>query len=37
VVAFLFTHPVGVACLILGVGLELVGVLWMARITRSGS
>jgi tight adherence protein B len=37
VVAFLLTHPVGAACLVLGVGLELVGVLWMARITRSGS
>ena len=32
---FLLTTPVGLACLIGGVGLDALGVLWMARITRS--
>ena len=34
VVTFLFTHPVGLACLVLGAGLEAVGAVWMTRITR---
>jgi tight adherence protein B len=34
-VGFLLTTPVGLACLIAGVGLDGLGVLWMARITRS--
>jgi tight adherence protein B len=33
-IAFLLTTPVGVGCLIAGIGLDLIGVLWMARITR---
>ncbi|MET0903821.1 MAG: type II secretion system F family protein [Acidimicrobiales bacterium] len=32
-IAFLFTTPLGVGCLILGVGLDVAGWLWMARIT----
>ena len=34
-VAFLITSPVGVACLLLGVGLDAVGATWMRRITGS--
>ena len=34
-IAFLFTTPLGLGCLILGVGLDVGGWLWMARITRS--
>jgi tight adherence protein B len=33
-VAFLLTTPIGLACLLLGVGLDGVGAAWMARITR---
>ena len=32
--AFLVTRPAGFACLVLGLGLEAVGAVWMARITR---
>ena len=34
-IAFLVTTPVGLACLVTGIGLEGLGVWWMARITRS--
>ena len=34
-IAFLVTTPVGLACLMAGLGLEGLGVWWMARITRS--
>ena len=34
-VAFLLTTPVGLACLVLGVGLDAAGAAWMARSTRS--
>ena len=34
-IAFLFTTPLGVGCLVLGLGLDVAGWLWMARITRS--
>jgi tight adherence protein B len=37
VVTFLFTNPLGIACLVLGTGLEAVGALWMARITRGAA
>jgi tight adherence protein B len=37
IVAFLFTSPVGAACLTLGLALDVIGVLWMARITRSAA
>jgi tight adherence protein B len=37
VVAFLVTTPVGLACLILGIGLEAIGAWWMARITQSAA
>jgi tight adherence protein B len=33
-VTFLFTNPLGIACLVLGAGLDAIGALWMARITR---
>jgi tight adherence protein B len=32
--AFLVTEPAGVACLVLGAGLEVAGGVWMERITR---
>jgi Flp pilus assembly protein TadB len=34
-IRFLLTTPAGLACLVAGIGLDAVGVLWMARITRS--
>ena len=34
-VAFLVTTPIGLACLLLGIALDVVGALWMARIVRS--
>jgi tight adherence protein B len=34
---FLLTTPVGLACVALGVGLDALGSVWMARITRSAS
>ena len=34
---FLVATPVGLACLVAGVGLDAVGVVWMARITRSAA
>jgi tight adherence protein B len=34
VIGFLVTTPIGVACLVLGVGLDVMGAAWMARITR---
>jgi tight adherence protein B len=34
-IAFLVTTPAGLACLASGLGLEILGVGWMARITRS--
>lgn len=37
VVAFLVTTPVGLACLASGLGLEVLGAAWMARITRSAT
>jgi tight adherence protein B len=36
-VAFLVTDPVGLGCLLLGIGLDALGAAWMHRITRSGS
>ena len=36
-VAFLLTTPVGLACLLLGIGLDAGGAVWMARITRGAS
>jgi tight adherence protein B len=33
---FLLTTPLGVACLVLGLALDAVGLFWMARITRRG-
>jgi Flp pilus assembly protein TadB len=36
-VAFLVASPLGVACLLLGLGLEGAGAAWMAHITRSVS
>jgi tight adherence protein B len=33
-VLFLLTSPIGVACLLGGLALDAVGVVWMARITR---
>jgi tight adherence protein B len=35
VAAFLLASRLGVACLVGGLGLEVVGVLWMARLVRS--
>jgi tight adherence protein B len=32
-IRFLLTTPVGLACLLLGVGLDAIGAVWMARIT----
>jgi Flp pilus assembly protein TadB len=32
---FLLGSPLGAACLVVGLGLEVVGLAWMARITRS--
>ena len=34
-IQFLLTTPTGLACLVAGIGLDVVGVLWMSRITRS--
>jgi tight adherence protein B len=36
-VAFLVARPLGIVCLLLGLGLEGIGAAWMARITRSVS
>lgn len=36
-VAFLVASPVGLACLVTGLGLEALGAVWMARITGSAS
>lgn len=36
-VAFLVTSPVGLACLVSGVGLECIGAAWMTRITRGAA
>jgi tight adherence protein B len=35
--AFLITTPVGLACLIVGLGLDALGAVWMARITRAAA
>jgi tight adherence protein B len=34
---FLCTTPAGLACLLLGIGLDALGAVWMARITRSAT
>jgi tight adherence protein B len=34
-VVFLVTSPLGMACLVTGLGLEALGCVWMTRITRS--
>lgn len=36
-VAFLVTSPLGLACLLLGLGLEVLGATWMSRMTRSAA
>jgi tight adherence protein B len=36
-IVFLLTTPVGLMCLLLGVGLDAVGAAWMARITRGAA
>jgi tight adherence protein B len=33
---YLFTHPLGWICMIVGVALETVGVLWMKKLVKSG-
>jgi tight adherence protein B len=33
-VAFLLTTPIGLACLVAGISLDAIGIVWMARITR---
>lgn len=37
VVGFLVTTPVGIACLAVGLGLDALGALWMARIVREAA
>jgi tight adherence protein B len=37
VVSFLLTTPVGLACLALGLGLDAIGITWMARIVRGAT
>jgi tight adherence protein B len=37
VVAFLLTTPVGIACLVLGLGLDGLGAWWMARIVEAAT
>lgn len=37
VVTFLFTTPAGLACVTAGMGLDIVGAMWMARILRGVS
>ena len=33
---FLFDNPLGIMCLITGIGMEVIGIMWMRRMIRKG-
>lgn len=35
-IAFLFTNPIGWGCLVVGLGLEIIGVKWMNQLIKNG-